>query len=335
MVGKTDFFSLYDKFDFRCKLKLWLLIQMPEAQLQPPFSLYLRDFLHYLMLERNLAENTKEAYRNDLHRYLAFVAERHASLRSVSLADLQDFVKLLGELGLESASIARNVSAIRSLHRFLVAEKELETNPADDLSLPKPARYLPTVLSQEEVFRLLEAPLQNHGALPSKYALRDKALLELMYACGLRVSETASLKQQNLFFEAGFIRVFGKGSKERLVPVGRSAIMWVEKYRVECRVRLMNQFSADALFLNHRGKALTRMAIYNLIRQYATMAAITKPVSPHTLRHSFATHLLEGGADLRAVQEMLGHSSIKATQIYTHIDRTFLKEVHKTFHPRG
>jgi len=308
-------------------------VQMSEGQLKPPFSLYLRDFLHHLSLERHLAENTKEAYRNDLLRYLTFVAERHASLRSVSLTDLQEFVRLLSELGLESTSIARNISAIRSLHRFLVAEKELDTNPADDLSLPKTARYLPTVLSQEEVFRLLDAPLQHNGT--SKYALRDKALLELMYACGLRVSETASLTQQNLFFEAGFIRVFGKGAKERLVPVGRSAIEWVEKYRVECRIRLMNQFSADALFLNHRGRAMTRMAIYNLIRHYAAVAAITKPVSPHTLRHSFATHLLEGGANLRAVQEMLGHSSIKTTQIYTHIDRTFLKEVHKTFHPRG
>ncbi|PIO49083.1 MAG: site-specific tyrosine recombinase XerD [[Chlorobium] sp. 445] len=308
---------------------------MSSVQLAPPFSQYLRDFLNYLVLERNLAENTKAAYRNDLERYLAFMAERHASLRTVSLSDLQDFIKLLGELGLESASISRNISAIRSLHSFLVAEKELEKNLADSLSLPKLARYLPNVLSQEEVFRLLDAPLQQVQTPLSKYPLRDKAILELMYACGLRVSEAVALRQQNLFFEMGFIRVFGKGSKERLVPVGRSAIAWVEKYRAECRVKLMNKFSEDALFLNHRGKALTRMSLYNIVRQYALAAGITKPISPHTLRHSFATHLLEGGADLRAVQEMLGHSSIKATQIYTHIDRAFLKEVHKTFHPRG
>lgn len=308
---------------------------MSSVQLAPPFSQYLRDFLNYLVLERNLAENTKAAYRNDLERYLAFMAERHASLRTVSLSDLQDFIKLLGELGLESASISRNISAIRSLHSFLVAEKELEKNLADSLSLPKSARYLPNVLSQEEVFRLLDAPLQQVQTPLSKYPLRDKAILELMYACGLRVSEAVAIRQQNLFFEMGFIRVFGKGSKERLVPVGRSAIAWVEKYRAECRVKLMNKFSEDALFLNHRGKALTRMSLYNIVRQYALVAGITKPISPHTLRHSFATHLLEGGADLRAVQEMLGHSSIKATQIYTHIDRAFLKEVHKTFHPRG
>ncbi|MFN3385907.1 MAG: site-specific tyrosine recombinase XerD [Candidatus Thermochlorobacter sp.] len=308
---------------------------MSSVQLAPPFSQYLRDFLNYLALERNLAENTKAAYRNDLARYLAFMAERHASLRTVTLADLQDFIELLGELGLESASISRNVSAIRSMHSFLVAEKELEKNLADSLSLPKSTRYLPTVLSQDEVFRLLDAPLQQSETPLSKYPLRDKAILELMYACGLRVSEAVALKQQNLFFEMGFIRVFGKGSKERLVPVGRSAIAWVEKYRAECRVKLMNKFSEDALFLNHRGKALTRMSLYNIVRQYALAAGITKPISPHTLRHSFATHLLEGGADLRAVQEMLGHSSIKATQIYTHIDRAFLKEVHKTFHPRA
>ncbi|MFN3393335.1 MAG: site-specific integrase, partial [Candidatus Thermochlorobacter sp.] len=190
---------------------------MSSVQLAPPFSQYLRDFLNYLALERNLAENTKAAYRNDLARYLAFMAERHASLRTVTLADLQDFIELLGELGLESASISRNVSAIRSMHSFLVAEKELEKNLADSLSLPKSTRYLPTVLSQDEVFRLLDAPLQQSETPLSKYPLRDKAILELMYACGLRVSEAVALKQQNLFFEMGFIRVFGKGSKERLV----------------------------------------------------------------------------------------------------------------------
>lgn len=306
---------------------------MSQQALPPPFAHYLRDFLHYLKLERNFSPHTKAAYQNDLVRYLAFVSERYASLCEVSLKDLRDYVALLGEMGLETTSIARNISAIRSLHRFLVSEKVLSANVAEELSPPKQARYLPTVLTQDEVFRLLDAPLQR-TPLP-KFAVRDKAILELMYACGLRVSETAALRQQNLYFEMGFIRVFGKGAKERLVPVGRSAIEWVERYRTTCRIILMNQFSEDVLFLNHRGRALTRMAIYNIVRDNAAAAGITKPISPHTLRHSFATHLLEGGADLRAVQEMLGHQSIKATQIYTHIDRAFLKEVHKTFHPRG
>jgi len=168
-----------------------------------------------------------------------------------------------------------------------------------------------------------------------KFALRDKAILELMYATGMRVSEAVELKQQNLYFDAGFIRIFGKGAKERLVPVGRSAIEWVRRYQTELRVRLMRNYSEDYLFLNVRGKKLTRMSFYNIIVENATRAEITKEISPHTLRHTFATHLLEGGADLRAVQEMLGHSTIKATQIYTHIDRQFLKEVHTTFHPRG
>ncbi|MCS7014003.1 MAG: site-specific tyrosine recombinase XerD [Chloroherpetonaceae bacterium] len=310
---------------------------MASLPLPSPFAEHLRDFLHYLRLERNLSPNTKAAYQHDLSRYLTFVAERCASLQDVSLKDLRDFVALLSELGLETTSIARNISAIRSLHRFLVSEKVLSENVAEELTPPKATRYLPTVLTQEEVFRLLEAPLQRNPAVHPmpKYPVRDKAILELMYACGLRVSETAALRQQHLYFEMGFIRVFGKGAKERLVPVGRSAIEWVEKYRTTCRIKLVNRLSQDALFLNHRGRALTRMTIYNIVRENAAVAGITKPISPHTLRHSFATHLLEGGADLRAVQEMLGHKSIKATQIYTHLDRAFLKEVHKTFHPRG
>ncbi len=307
---------------------------MLEQTLQPTFAAYLRDFLNYLKLERNLSENTSVSYRHDLTRYLKFISERRACLNDATAADVKMFVAELSELGLEPTSIARNISAIRSLHRFLVGEKTLDKNIADDVSLPKQPRYLPTVLSQDDVFKLLEMPMSDLNQTP-KYALRDRALLELMYATGMRVSEVAELKQQQLFFDAGFIRVFGKGAKERLVPVGRSAIEWTEKYRVECRVGLANKFSEDALFLNHRGKKLTRMSIFNIVRENAQRAAIEKSVSPHTLRHSFATHLLEGGADLRAVQEMLGHSSIKATQLYTHIDRAFLKEVHKTFHPRG
>jgi integrase/recombinase XerD len=304
------------------------------TELATPYKIYLRDFLNYLKLERNFAENTKVSYRNDLMRYLRFISERHQTLNTATASDVKIFVAELSELGLEPTSIARNISAIRSLHRFLISEKQLDKNVAEDIDLPKQPRYLPTVLSKEDVFKLLDMPVSDLNETP-KYALRDKAVLELMYATGMRVSEAADLKQQQLFFDAGFIRVFGKGSKERLVPVGRSAIMWTEKYRAECRVGLMNKFSDDALFLNHRGKKLTRMSIFNIVRENARRAALEQAISPHTLRHSFATHLLEGGADLRAVQEMLGHSSIKATQIYTHIDRAFLKEVHKTFHPRG
>ncbi|NTW48369.1 MAG: site-specific tyrosine recombinase XerD [Chlorobiales bacterium] len=298
------------------------------------YKAYLRDFLNYIRLERNFSEHTRVSYQNDLRRYLLFMQERLTNLNAATAESIREFVISLGELGLETTSVSRNISAIRSLHKFLASERLLERNVADDITLPKPGRYLPSVLSLAEVEQLLEMPMSEKNEKPN-YRLRDKAILELMYATGIRVSEAVELRQQSLFFDAGFIRVFGKGAKERLVPVGHVAIEWVQKYRVELRVRLMNKSSEDFLFLNARGKKLTRMSIYNIVQENASRAGIEKPISPHTLRHTFATHLLEGGADLRSVQEMLGHSSIKATQIYTHIDRAFIKEVHTSFHPRA
>jgi integrase/recombinase XerD len=308
----------------------------PDARpaLQSPFKSYLRDFLNFLTLEKNVSENTKVSYKNDLTRYLIFVQEKTMSADSISTDLIRLFLKNLSELGLEATSLSRNISAIRSLHKFLVAEKIAAKNVAEDISLPKQAQYLPTVLTLDEVNRLLEAPLKPENPSP-KMMLRDKAILELMYATGMRVTEAATIKQQNLYFDAGFIRVFGKGSKERLVPVGKSAQAAVAVYQLETRVRVMTKNSEDVLFLNARGKGLSRMSLYTIVTENARAAGITKAISPHTLRHTFATHLLEGGADLRAVQEMLGHSSIKATQIYTHIDRQFLKEVHTSFHPRA
>lgn len=309
---------------------------MNATELNSEYKTYLRDFLNYAKLERNLSDNTRDSYKRDLTRYLLFIQNerQRPTLNEATSECIRAFLKTLGELGLESASISRNVSAIRALHKFLLAEKTLAKNVAEEISLPKQARYLPTVLTLDEVFRLLDAPMSDKNPSP-KFALRDKAILELLYATGLRVSEAVELTQQNLYFDAGFIRVFGKGAKERLAPVGRSAIEWVRRYQTELRVRLARAHSEDYLFLNARGRKLTRMSFYNIIVENAKRAGIPKEISPHTLRHTFATHLLEGGADLRAVQEMLGHSSIKATQIYTHIDRQFLKEVHSTFHPRA
>lgn len=303
-------------------------------ELNSTYKTYLRDFLNYIRLERNFSEHTKASYQNDLRRYLLFMQEKLPSLNAATTEDVREFVFSLNELGLESSSVSRNISSIRSLHKFLASERTLDRNVADDLTLPKPGRYLPTVLSLAETDLLLAMPMSEKNDTP-KYQLRDKAILELMYATGTRVSEVVDLRQQNLYFDAGFIRVFGKGAKERLVPVGRAAVEWVEKYRIELRIRLMNKSSEDYLFLNARGKKLTRMSIYNIVKENALRAGIEKPISPHTLRHTFATHLLEGGADLRSVQEMLGHSSIKATQIYTHIDRAFMKQVHTSFHPRA
>ena len=293
----------------------------------------LESFLNYILVERNFSDNTRESYNNDLKRYLLFMQQQSRAIEDITSEHVEEFIAELFNLGLEASSMARNISAIRSLHKFLFIEHTLTLNPTEKIRQPKQARYLPDVLTIDETLRILDAPLTHQP--PGKYLLRDKAMLELLYATGVRVSELITIQQQNLYLNEGFIRIFGKGSKERLVPVGRSAIAWVTRYRTELRIALVQKNSDDYLFLNARGVKLSRMALFDIVRKYATTAGIEKTVSPHTFRHSFATHLLEGGADLRSVQEMLGHSSITTTQIYTHIDCSFIKEVHKTFHPRG
>ena len=301
--------------------------------LRERYRTILESFLNHLSVERNFSIHTRQSYRNDLERYLRFMQDESKEIDSIQAGDIRRFVSALHETGLEASTLARNISAIRSLHKFLLAERMLGTNPAETVRQPKQAKNLPNVLSVEEVFRLLDAPLKKQP--PGKFVLRDKAILEFLYAAGVRVSELVNLQQQNLYLEAGFVRIFGKGSKERLVPVGESATAWITRYRNELRTGMISKESHDTLFLNARGKKLSRMAVYLIVREYAVLAGINREISPHTLRHTFATHLLEGGADLRAVQEMLGHRSILATQIYTHIDRSFIREVHKTFHPRG
>ena len=297
------------------------------------FRSALENFVNYMLIERNFARNTREAYINDLKRYLFFMQECAGQIGFITPHQIEQFIGELHATGLETSSMARNISVIRSFHKFLMIEHAVDKNPSENLHLPKQSRYLPTVLTIDETMRLLEVPLATTPQ--SKYCTRDRALLEMLYATGIRVSELVNLQQQSLYLEAGFVRVFGKGSKERLVPVGSSAITWINQYRAGLRLSLVKRDSDDYLFLNSRGKKLSRMAIYNMVQHYAQLAEIEKNISPHTFRHTFATHLLEGGADLRAVQEMLGHSSNATTQIYTHIDRSFIKEVHKTFHPRG
>ncbi len=302
-------------------------------ELREPYRSQLEAFLNYLTLERNFSGNTRVSYLNDLGRYLSWLQAAGVKPEEAVPGDIRKFIRELHEIGLEASSVARNVSAIRSFHKFLLTERLSGNNPSENILQPKLGRYLPSVLSVEEVTRLLDAPLRQHP--PGKFLARDKAMLEFLYATGVRVSELTGLTQQSLYLDSGFVRVFGKGSKERLVPIGESAASWVVKYQQELRPHLAGPDAQDILFLNSRGKGLSRMAAWNIVRQYTVLAGIEKPVSPHTFRHTFATHLLEGGADLRAVQEMLGHSSIIATQIYTHIDRSFIKEVHRTFHPRG
>ncbi len=301
--------------------------------LQEAYRSRLDSFLNYLTLERNFSGNTRASYLNDLGRYLSWLQEAGVQPSEAVPGDIRKFILELHGIGLEASSVARNISAIRSFHKFLVTERLAEANPSENIHQPKQGRYLPSVLTVEEMMRLLDAPLRQHP--PGKYLVRDKAMLEFLYATGVRVSEMVGLSQQSLYLDAGFVRVFGKGSKERLVPIGESAAAWVRRYQEEQRPQMAGAKAQDILFLSSRGTGMSRMAAWNTVRQYTVIAGIEKPVSPHTFRHTFATHLLEGGADLRAVQEMLGHSSIIATQIYTHIDRSFIKEVHRTFHPRG
>jgi integrase/recombinase XerD len=297
------------------------------------YRIALESFLNYMLIERNFSANTRESYSNDLNRYLLFMQFNSRPMKLITSHHIEEFIGELYSIGLEASSIARNISAIRSFHKFLAIERTLDTNPAENIHQPKKAQYLPSVLTVDETTRLLAAPEQLNP--PGKYDLRDKAMLELLYATGVRVSELINIRQQALYLDAGFVRIFGKGSKERLVPVGGSAIAWIKRYQDELRLSLVQRNSDDYLFLNARGIKLSRMALFTMVQKYAVIAGIEKNISPHTFRHTFATHLLEGGADLRAVQEMLGHRSIVTTQIYTHIDRSFIKEVHKTFHPRG
>jgi integrase/recombinase XerD len=288
-------------------------------------------FSDFLALEQGASPRTWEAYRRDVARLTIYAAARGARAPTdISSRVLREFVYHLKDLGLAPASIRRNVSSVRTYFRFLLADGLVVRDPSERLETPKRWRSLPDVLTVDEVNRLLAAP-----SLDEPMTFRDRALLELAYGAGLRVSEWITLAVRDVLFEEGLVRVFGKGSKERLVPIGRSAVGAVAIYLRELRPRLERGEGKGVLILNARGRPLTRMGAWKILRHHVEKAQITKHVSPHTLRHSFATHLLEGGADLRAVQEMLGHADISTTQIYTHVDREYLRTVHQQFHPRA
>jgi integrase/recombinase XerD len=291
----------------------------------------LERFDDFLALEQGSAERTREAYRRDVERLAAFgVSRGRRRPADLDATHLRDFVYHLKDIGLSPASIRRNVSSLRTYFAFLVGEGLLGADPSERLELPKRWRTLPEVLSVDEITRVLTAPTTDD---PLYY--RDRAMLEVAYGAGLRVSEWTSLSVKDVLTADGLVRVFGKGGKERLVPFGRSALQSVLLYLRELRPRLDKGASRGALFLNARGQPLSRMGAWTILRKYVERAGIRKHVSPHTLRHSFATHLLEGGADLRAVQEMLGHADISTTQIYTHVDREYLRTVHRQYHPRA
>jgi integrase/recombinase XerD len=294
-------------------------------------SFLLARFTDYIALEQGLSPRTQEAYQRDLRRFAEYAESKGVRAPvDITAKLLREYVYHLKDLGLSPSSIRRNVSAVRGYFRFLTGDGIVVRDPSERLETPQKWRTLPEVLSVEEVQRLLAAP-----TLDDTLVFRDRALLELAYGAGLRVSEWITLGVRDLMLEEGLVRVFGKGSKERLVPIGRSAIGAVAVYLRELRPKLEKGEGKGVLFLNARGKPLTRMGAWKILRGHVDRAGLTKHVSPHTLRHSFATHLLEGGADLRAVQEMLGHVDIATTQIYTHVDREYLRQVHRSFHPRG
>jgi integrase/recombinase XerD len=288
-------------------------------------------FLDHLRFERGLSEQTLVSYRHDVVRMIEFL-RRHGreAPGSVTTADLRALILELKDLGLSASSIARNLSAIRTYFGFLTSENLAVADPSERLQTPRAWRSLPEVLTVQEITKLLETPDLSHPL-----AWRDRALLEFAYASGVRVSELIGLQIRNLSLDEGVALVFGKGSKERMVPLGRSAVGALSLYLREVRPRIEKGRGEGRVFLNARGRPLTRMGVWKILRGHVEAAGIRKPVSPHTLRHSFATHLLEGGADLVAVQEMLGHADISTTQVYTHVDRRYLAEVHRSFHPRG
>jgi integrase/recombinase XerD len=291
----------------------------------------LEPFRDYLSLEAGHSPNTVAAYLRDLRRLGEFAVSKGVHQPTlITRAHLRDFVYLLKDLGLSPATIRREVSAIRTYFGFLVGEGRVAADPSDRLESPQRWRRLPETLSVQEVDALLGAP-----AVEEPLAWRDRALLELAYGAGLRVSELCGLALTDLFLADGLVRAFGKGGKERVVPIGRGVIGAVSTYLHRLRPSLDRGKSAGRLLLNARGEPLSRVGAWGIVKRCARRAAITKRVTPHTLRHSFATHLLEGGADLRAVQEMLGHADLSTTQIYTHVDREYLRSVHKRFHPRA
>jgi integrase/recombinase XerD len=287
-------------------------------------------FLDYLCVERGLSKNTVTSYRRDLDFYTGFLDSRRVeSLSRATRNDITNFMFNQKDKGIAAASIARRLAAIRMFHRFLVRERILKDDPANLIDSPRLWKKIPQTLSLAEVEALLASP-----DIRTKQGLRDRAALETLYATGMRVSEAVNLRLDNVNLDIGFLRCIGKGNKERIIPLGKKAIQSIKKYLEASRPYLLRKKESEFLFLSRLGKKISRQSFWKIIRRYAKEAGINKPIKPHTLRHSFATHLLERGADLRSVQEMLGHSNISTTQIYTHVNKDRLKNIHRQFHPR-
>jgi integrase/recombinase XerD len=291
----------------------------------------LDEFLNYLVVERGLSKNTLESYSRDLNKYINYLEKKGISdIKETSSLDIMSFISTLKESGLATKTTARNLVAIKMFYRFLFNERYIKENPAIKIDSPKTWFNLPNTLTVDEVERLLNKPDMN-----TALGMRDSAMLELLYATGMRVSELTSSSLNDINLEAGYIIVLGKGSKERIIPIGVQAVKKINEYLTDSRKRLLKNSSSSFIFLNRSGKPISRQGFWKVIKKYAIQAQINKNITPHTLRHSFATHLLERGADLRSVQTMLGHVDISTTQIYTHVTRERLKKLHSQLHPRA
>lgn len=291
-----------------------------------------QQYKSYLVFEQNLTPNSIDAYTRDVQRFLDYLKTTgvKSPLEATAL-HVQRLIQLLSEMGLSAESVARNLSSIRGFYHFLIAENLLDNDPTETIDRPKLSRRLPSVLTYDEIQKIFSLPdTKNY------LGLRDRAMLETLYACGLRITELLTLDMRDIYEKQNIVRVFGKGRKERLVPISDTALKWIRRYLDRSRP-LLDRFqrSDGVLFLSVRGKQMSRMGFWKILKRYVDQAGIRKEVHPHTFRHSFATHLLENGADIRAVQEMLGHADISTTQIYTHVDRTFLIQEYQTFHPRS
>ena len=297
------------------------------------WNLYIKQFKNYLKLERALASNSIDAYARDVTKLMEFLNMNKKIQDPIQVlpVDLLDFIKFINDLGLSPYSQARIVSGIKGFYKYLTYENLISVDPSELIELPRLGRKLPDTLSIYEIDRLFEAIDMSKASGP-----RDRAMAETIYSAGLRVSELVNLKISNIYEDVGFLRILGKGNKERLTPVGKSALKFIKSYQHEVRNHMqIKSGHEDYLFLNRLGSKISRVSFFNLIKNLAFRAGINKKISPHTFRHSYATHLIEGGADLRAVQEMLGHESITTTEIYTHLDRDYLKQIIREFHPRS
>lgn len=302
---------------------------MREQALTPNEAIELDTFIDHLWLEDGLAKNTLDSYRLDLTSFAIWLPTQNKQLLSVALVDIQQYLALRFPQS-KPRSISRLIASLRRFYRYLLRENKISADPTLQINSPKLPRSLPKSLNEVEVVSLLNAPNLNEPA-----GLRDRAMLELLYACGLRVSELVTIKTTEVSVNDGVVRVTGKGNKTRLVPMGEEAADWISRYLSDARSEILKQRLCDALFVTNRGEAMTRQAFWYLIKRYALLAGITRHMSPHVLRHAFATHLLNHGADLRVVQMLLGHSDISTTQIYTHVARERLKQLHVKHHPRG